>query len=171
MALIVEDGSGKSDAEAYVSVADADTYHANRSGNSTWAAAADDVKERALRLATQWLDTTYKELWAGVRWSDSQLLDWPRICVTVDSLARSSDEIPTQLTEASAELAFKIVVDGDTLFNDVAKDGDVHSTSVRVGPITKSVTYLGGSVGVKSYRLIEALIKPLLDISNQLERA
>ena len=35
MALEVEDGTGKSTAESYISVADATTYHTAR-GNSTW---------------------------------------------------------------------------------------------------------------------------------------
>jgi hypothetical protein len=35
MSLICEDGSGKSDSESYISVADASTYHTDR-GNSEW---------------------------------------------------------------------------------------------------------------------------------------
>ena len=37
MALIVEDGTAKSDAESFISGTDADTYFSKR-GNATWAA-------------------------------------------------------------------------------------------------------------------------------------
>ena len=37
MALIVEDGTGLANAESYVSVADATTYHTNY-GNTAWTA-------------------------------------------------------------------------------------------------------------------------------------
>ena len=51
MSLVVEDGTGKADAESYISVADADTYHSNR-GNTDWAALTTTEKEQLLRGAT-----------------------------------------------------------------------------------------------------------------------
>ena len=51
MALIVEDGTSKSDAESYLSVAAADTYH-DLHHNREWFDYHDDDKERFLRLGT-----------------------------------------------------------------------------------------------------------------------
>ena len=39
MSIVTEDGSGRADAETFISVADASAYHADR-GNAAWAALA-----------------------------------------------------------------------------------------------------------------------------------
>ena len=74
MALVVEDGTGLSTAESYISVADADTYHSDR-GNALWTG-TDAVKEEALRQATEYLDATYD--WKGSISLTTQALNWPR---------------------------------------------------------------------------------------------
>lgn len=170
MALVVEDGTGKTDAESYLSEADADAYHAARSANATWAAALAADKEQALRLATQYLDTTYQDCWNALRWSNNQKLDWPRSGLVIDGVGYNADDIPQQLLDATAELALKVVSGGDTLFADMSDEGTLASKSVRVGPITKSVSYAGGSRGVKRYRLVEQLISPLIYATNRVER-
>lgn len=78
MALIVEDGTGLAAAEAYASVAEADTYHTARGREATWTDLDADVKERALRLATDYMQQAYRSLWAGTRKTTAQALDWPR---------------------------------------------------------------------------------------------
>lgn len=74
MSLIVEDGTGLSTAQSYVSVADADFYHTAH-GNATWTG-IDTLKEAALVRATQALDARYP--WQGIRYVETQALDWPR---------------------------------------------------------------------------------------------
>jgi hypothetical protein len=170
MALVVEDGTGKSDAESYVSVADADTYHAAHSGSADWTGASTAEKEKALRLATQWLGASYDGRWLGVRFSGDQALSWPRDSVELDGYILSASDIPQQLLDATCELALKDV-EGDELFADMADEGTVGSTTVRVGPITDSKTYLGGSRGIKRYRLVEALVSALIQPGNQLQRS
>ena len=49
MSLIVEDGTGKSTSESYISVADASTYFAARAVTSWAALATDALREAALR--------------------------------------------------------------------------------------------------------------------------
>jgi hypothetical protein len=48
MALIVEDGTGLANAESYVSVADATTYHANI-GNTAWAVYRQSLRDITLQ--------------------------------------------------------------------------------------------------------------------------
>ena len=75
MALIVEDGTGLSTSEAYISVADASTYFTAR-GNTTWAAiSTDDLREAYLRQATEYMTQVYRSRWEGVRYSETQALD------------------------------------------------------------------------------------------------
>ena len=78
MSLIVEDGTGRADAESYASVSVADAYHTAR-GNTAWAALATTaLKEAALRKATDYLGQTYGLRWKGYRMTTTQALDWPR---------------------------------------------------------------------------------------------
>lgn len=77
-ALVVEDGSGKTNADAYCSVQDADTYHANR-GNVAWASASSDQKTAAIRNATAYIDATFTFKGTKVHLNQpAQALAWPR---------------------------------------------------------------------------------------------
>ena len=67
MALTVEDGTGKADADAFVSVEDCDTYCEAR-GLTDWTGVADspaDTKEAAIRRATDHLSAAYA--WKGAK--------------------------------------------------------------------------------------------------------
>lgn len=164
MALIVEDGSGKTDADSYLSVTDADTYHTNHSSSTDWSGATTAVKEKALRLTTQYLDVRYDGLWKGVRSNENQALAWPRTYVEdSDGYYFESNEMPQRLKDATAELALR-VVEGDTLLDDISKPGTIRSQSVSVGPISKSIEYAGGYNQVKKYQLIDGLVRPLIGV-------
>lgn len=165
MALIVEDGTGKSDAESYSSVADATTYHTAR-GNAAWAAlASDTIREQLLRKATDYMVATYRTRWAGYRKTTTQAVDWPRYEVPIlDSATEgtyaafyASDEVPTAVARACAELALR-AIDGD-----LAADLDVPVTSEQVGPI--SVTYAEGARQTKTYRAVDAMLAPFFEAS------
>lgn len=116
MAIVVEDGTGKSDAETLISVADADAYFAAR-GNTIWAAIATDAeKEQLLRKASDYILGTYGPRWAGIRLLSTQALDWPRVGVVADGWLVNSDEVPNLVANASAELALQ-ANSGDLLVN------------------------------------------------------
>jgi hypothetical protein len=162
MPLIVEDGTGKADAESYISVADATAYHAAR-GNAAWTAVASDtVREQLLRKATDYMVATYRERWAGYRVSTTQALDWPRYEVPIRDSATegtytayyASDAVPAAVSRACAELALR-AIDGD-----LAADLDVPVTSEQVGPI--SVTYAEGARQTTTYRAVDAMLSPFL---------
>jgi hypothetical protein len=114
MALIVEDGTGKSDAESFISVADATTYHAAR-GNAAWAAlASDTLREQALRKATDYMEEVYRLRWAGSRTTSVQSLSWPRAFVPVPDSPNyfagypgfiPDNVVPLAVAQACAELA------------------------------------------------------------------
>ena len=106
MSIIVEDGTGLATAETYISVADADTYFSNR-GVTDWASLSTAVKEQSLRKSTDDMIGRYRNRWQGVRLSETQALDWPRQGVVVDSWSVPSDEVPTEVARACAQLALK----------------------------------------------------------------
>ena len=130
MALITETGTGASDAESYISVADADTYHANRS-NTAWASAANGSKEAALRKATGYLDGNYR--FCGCPTSATQALQWPRIGVRLNDYPISPNVIPKQLQYACAELALVALSESLTAAIDAQS-----VESKTVGPISIS---------------------------------
>ena len=107
MTLIAEDGSGKSDSESYISVADASNYHTVR-GNTAWAALTTDaIREQCLRKATDFMRQAYRSRWQGYKVNEDQALDWPRYGVEVEGYAVDSDIVPTEVKNACAELALK----------------------------------------------------------------
>ena len=117
MALIVEDGTSKTDAESYASVAYADAYFSARNINN-WASNTAD-KEGHLRLATDYIEATYAELWQGTKKERLQALQWPRDYVYVDGYSLDSNVIPKELMNACCELAHRSVT--ETLLPDLTK--------------------------------------------------
>jgi len=170
MAIIVEDGTGLANADSYLSVADTDTYHTAHSASTTWSGASTANKEKALRLATQYLDTKYETRWVGTRYSLAQALEWPRTYVVLyDIYSISTTTIPQRLKDACAELALKQISDTD-LIPDVTNPGAISSETVSAGSVSTSTTYVGGGKSqVKSYRLVNSLLRQL--IKTGVERA
>lgn len=101
--LTVEDGTGLATADSYLSVADADVWHAGRN-TSAWLAASFAAKEAALREATSYQDGTY--VWRGLISVSTQALGWPREGVYDDEGREiASDAVPAKVEAATAYLA------------------------------------------------------------------
>jgi len=171
MALIVEDGTGLSTAESYISEADATTYHAAYGASATWAAATADQREAALRVATRYLDLHYAGRWRGTRTNEDQALAWPRSGVyDDDSIEVDDDVIPANLERACAEVALRVLT-GDDLLGVITETGDVTSESVTVGPISESKTYAGTKSHAYQYPMIESMVAGLIGSGISLTRA
>jgi len=112
--LIVEDGTGLSNADSYASLAESNLYHANH-GNVDWSDIDATTKEQLLRKATDYMVAQYRLQYAGYRRYSTQSLDWPRLYVPlIDSLSANVfpqyvdfDIVPTIVKNACAELALK----------------------------------------------------------------
>ena len=136
MSLIVENGQGLSNAESYISVVDADTYHSDR-GNVDWAVLTTTEKEQLLRAATDYMVAVYRLRWDGYRYVNTQALDWPRIYVPVRDICSVNaypqyvdfDVVPVQVKNACAEFALKAHT--ETLLSDLTQ-GTIRE---KVGPI------------------------------------
>jgi hypothetical protein len=159
MALIVEDGTGKVNAEAFCSVAQVTTYHAVRSTASAWVDLDLEVQEAALREATDYIQFTYAGQWSGDRKSDTQSLDWPRTgAEREDSLSGywTDNTIPAPLVFATAELALKAATAGP-LVSDLGRETISESVDVI------SVTYAKGGERQTQYEVADKWLQPLLD--------
>jgi hypothetical protein len=158
MALVVEDGTGKSDADAYDSLANIDAYHTNL-GNAGWTG-TDAVKEIAIKKGTRYLDLHYGRRWRGSRSNETQALDWPRTGVTDDdSYSLDSDSMPADLLKACAEASLRALT--ETLIEDIDEPGTVVYEFIKVGPIEERNSYSGGKSQTKRYPLIDYLLAAL----------
>jgi hypothetical protein len=160
MALVVEDGTGLSTAESFISVADASTYHANR-GNTAWATLSPDTCEQVLRKATDYMTEAYRTRWAGSRVSTTQALDWPRYAVPMRDVGLDgstalypSNAVPQAVKSACAALALKASI------ADLTPDLSQAVKSKKVGQV--EVVYQDYSAATKTYRAIDNILAPLL---------
>lgn len=169
MALEVEDGTAKADAESYISVTDADTYFANR-GYTLWATMSTNEKEQALRRSTDYMLQVYRLKWKGTRVNGTQALDWPRNWVLRDDYEFATlngaqviggrqyypaNEVPQEVRNACAELAFKAAG------GDLAPDIGQRTLREKVDVI--EVEYDRYSPQFTQFRAIDNLLAPFLD--------
>ena len=162
MALTVETGSASSSSDSYASVADADTYFANRN-MTIWSPLLTSDKEAALRRATDYMQQAYRERWNGMRVSTTQALDWPRQLVEIKDAPSgygsgpafySSTAVPNEVKNACIALAIKAAA------GDLAPDIEPQTTMEKVGPI--EVSYAAGGRQTVRYQAIDNLLSVLL---------
>lgn len=132
--LIIEDGTGIDNANAYVD-ADYVTAYAELQGDTTWKNNASK-HNLAIVQASQFLDLRYSDRYCGEIVSWTQGLLFPR---TVNGTATG---IPKPLKNAVAQLALQYLTDG-TLDLNANSDAAVSSESVSVGngAVTETKSY------------------------------
>lgn len=118
--------TGSDQANSYVTLEFAYDYFFNHVLGISWVESSK--QSQALIQATRLLDSLIK--WSGVRATDTQALEWPRV-VEIDDIGVST--IPVSLKYAVCELAMYLITNpastGITLTDDSV-------SSVKVGPIT-----------------------------------
>lgn len=100
MGLIVEDGTGLSDADSYETVEKADAYAA-AFGRDVWAPLSTQKREIRMRLATQAIDTLWTYPSAAL--IDGQGLSFPRRALSVSGAIVQG--VPPAVRKACLELA------------------------------------------------------------------
>lgn len=109
MALVVEDGTGKTDADAFVTLAWFKAYCDKR--GLDYSAYADAAIEQAIVRATDHLSEGYP--WKGFKLKErghidgEQALAWPRsYVVDRNGYSVASDVVPSEVQKATVEIAF-----------------------------------------------------------------
>lgn len=160
MAFVVEDGTGKPDANSYASVEQADAYFSDRA-NTSWTGTLAQ-KQGALVQATDYIDARFGRYFSGTaKYTENppQSLQWPR--------AHVRDEYPVNLIRACCEYALRALsaaLAPDPIMG--ANGFPVSSETKEVGPIKKSVSY-AVTPGQKpnlsqDYPAADLLLKPFL---------
>lgn len=138
---------------SYGTVAEADSYFADRIDVIAWTSGSELQKPQALVTATSILD---EKIWAGTAVSELQLLAFPRVGGYYDPKlginVTFSSTVPNRIIVATFELAHHLL-NNDGLLDDV---GDVIDLSI--GPIKLSKVQKPSVVPLN----ILNIIKPLL---------
>lgn len=157
MSIVVEDGSGRGDAESYISVDDCTAYHAKRL-NTAWASATAGAQEAALIKATEFLDHAYT--WKGLAEYSRQALAWPRSGVS-NERGDSVTGIPVEVQRASAEAALRAL--SGELVQDVAPNDRLQSKTESVeGAVSVAEVYRPGGATQTAYTVIERMLRGLI---------
>lgn len=173
MALVVEDGTGVAGADAYVTTAYVDAYdtgYVGSSGTPSWATANAAAKEKAVRIATEYLDARYGTVWRGNKLKNTQGLDWPRDGAEDDDGFSLDDMVPEDLKRACAILSIKSA-GGESFLPDVANPGMIESKSVTAGSVSVSKTFVSGMSQTKQFPKVEAMVSQLILAGDRIIRA
>ena len=153
MVLVVEDGTGLSNANAYISVTEADAYFTARN-NSVWSSKTTPEKEAAILYATSFLDSNF--YWLGHIAVTDQALGWPRILV-YDREGRSldSNSVPVRVKDATAELALEAL--DKSLSPSLARGGDVKRQKVA----SLEIEYFEKASSIRTFPLVKQILAGL----------
>jgi hypothetical protein len=122
LTLIKEDGTGRTDANAYAAAADCDAYHDGHLYATAWTGATQAKKEAALVMATRLIDSQFQ--FNGCRAHSEQALQWPRekcpdpdaSLVSVSVLGWVGDNfvepdlVPAAVVRATCEMARELLI-------------------------------------------------------------
>ena len=98
--IVVEDGTGLSTSNSYVSEADCITYATDR-GLTLPSGTVDD-------LLIQAMDYVESKTFIGDKYTQAQALQWPRLSVSIDGFSISETTIPQLLIDALCEVVIGI---------------------------------------------------------------
>lgn len=173
MTLVVEDGTGKTDANGYISTAYADTYFADR-GVTTWTG-TDDVKGQAIIKATDYIETRWTGQFLGrLEFPDApQALSFPRLGL-YDKEGRVIEGMPVSLQKATAEYALRALSSSLFLEPTVETNGQrVQRSRDKVGPIEEEREYVQGAAvsTLRPFPAADRLIYQLVTSANRVVRA
>jgi len=159
MTIIVEDGTGKANAESYCTVAFADQYFSARNIPSWAAVGTDATKESLLRAATDYMEQVYRMRWAGARTTSTQALSWPRYAVPLKDYPGgyagfpsyvANNVVPDAVQRACAELALRAIS------GPLAPDIGRIKSRTKIGPI--EVDYVQGASAVTKFRAVDNMV-------------
>ena len=122
LTLIKEDGTGKTDANAYADLTDGNAYHDGHLYASAWTAATDAQKAVALVMASRLIDAEFQ--FNGTRTNAVQSLQWPRarcpepdaihvplqVLLPIPSDFVRYDSVPKAVVQATCEMARELLI-------------------------------------------------------------
>lgn len=154
--FVVEDGTGKTDANSYATLGYADAYHKSF-GRSEWAELDEDTRRSRLVIATRYIDGTYP--WKGTRKYRDQRLAFPRVEI-YDHDGFAVEGIPESLVMAVCEAAF-LAMSGNSLFLTRDANGQVKREAVENAVEVEYYQREESGEYVSIYSVLDALLRGL----------
>jgi hypothetical protein len=154
MPLIVEDGSGLPDANAYVDIPYVSSYLLGEQLEA-WEALSEPEQESAIIKATRAVDTLYD--WLGTRKTLEQGLSWPRSNVVYEGF--EIEGVPSAVQKATAE-AVGLVLDGAEFFSEEA-DMEIASEKVDVIAVSYRTRQTGEKKEATKFEALNRLVRGL----------
>jgi hypothetical protein len=160
MTITVENGTGLSTANTYVSENDATTYHLDRDNDDWHAYSGTEDKEAALVRATAAIDGMFRSSFPGYKkLSRDQSLEWPRsYAYDIEGNLIDSDSLPRELVQATCEAALRELQDPGCMAPDLERGGDVRR--MKAGSV--EIEYGAGSQARTAYTILAQILGPIL---------
>lgn len=157
MSIIVEDGSGISNANSYVSLVDARGV-LNLLGQDL--NANDTTAEQEILNGMNYIES-FRERYQGLKTNNNQSLQWPRLGVLIDNVPIDSDVIPQDLINGQVFAAYEFS-QGNVLQPTV--DGRSRASAEVVNAVKVSYFDTGSIDGLSIYVRINDSLNPLFNI-------
>lgn len=151
--IIVEDGSGVTDANSYCSLAEVRSFADNRGLSLP---VVDDDVEIAMLSAMDFIESK-RDQFQGVKTDSAQALQFPRVRLRIDGYPVDDNVIPTCLKFAQCRATFEVadgldlqpIIDGMFITKDV------------VGPLETEFEQIRTDDGLDVVEAIVSFLKPL----------
>jgi len=157
MTIVVEDGTGLSNANSYVSGDDLTTYAEDRA--ITLASTDDDTIEAALVRATAAIDGGYRMSFPGYRVQGrDQALEWPRLAAyDYEDILIDSTSVPDEIVQATCEAAIRELTDPGSMTPDLERGGFIRR--MKAGSV--EIEY-GGNNNQTDYTIIDGIMSKII---------
>lgn len=153
--MIVENGTGLTNANSFVSIEYADDYFSARNVTQ-WASLTDHEKEVLLIKATDYVNASYK--FRGKKSTQAQALSFPRTnCIDNDGY--KVEGVPNNLKDAVCEASI-LLNGGEELFQKAESNGAV--TSEHIGSISFTYDTSKKEKNVSLYDSLNTRLKGLI---------
>jgi hypothetical protein len=141
VALVVEDGTGKTDSNSYCGLADARAYALDR---EVTLPASDAVLSPMLVKATDFIES-YEARFPGMRMSELQALAWPRKSATIYGYPIAENAIHAQLKKATYEAVIALYLGVDLQPTGQNAKSFAAVRKEKVGPLEQEYAIDSGS--------------------------
>lgn len=137
MAIVVEDATGLSNSETYLSVADYKSYWLDR---GVTVAEDDATIEAHLRLSTEYIDLRWGSLIPGDPIATDQALIFPTTYYETDPVS-----LPVSLKRATAEYTAWSISNGLYINDTLTSESNIKYKKEKLGPIEEEIEYFSKS--------------------------
>ena len=158
MTLVIEDGTGKTNSDSYVTVAEYNAFLNARYVNRT--SISEAQAEAYIFRATDYFEN---QMFVGYVADDDQAMQWPRHNVVIDGFGIDSDEIPKEVKKSIYEIAYSFE-QGYGINDPVSRE----TQSEKIGEIT--ITYKNSSASKVLLPAATQALRKIVKSSNTVVR-